>query len=187
MARAAALPITEFGNPVLSRKAKRVTRAYLDTDECATLIKNMVHTMRKSGGVGIAAPQVGVSLQIAVMEIRSTPNRPDSRAHALQVIINPRILAYEGTLVQKWEGCLSLHTIFGQVPRFPRVVVEYMDAEGTGHTEKANGLWAHIFQHEIDHLQGIRYVDRMTKPETLMVESEFRKMMLRKKAPKQAS
>lgn len=175
MARAKLLTLTEFGNPILEHRAKRVPRSYLKTKECAQLIRDMIATMRKTRGVGLAAPQIGVPLQITVMEVRPTANRPELPTLPVRVVINPKILSYNGTLTKKWEGCLSFKLAFGQVPRYAGVLVEYMDEHGEMHTEKATGLLAHIFQHEVDHLQGIRYIDRMEDLSSLMTEGEYRK------------
>jgi len=179
--RARVLPRTEFGDPILTRRAKRVTRAYLKSEAFRALVRDLVRTMRASGGVGLAAPQVGVPLQVAVMEVRETPTRRGVATRKLQVIVNPEITETFGKPVLKWEGCLSFSKTFGRVPRYPKVSVRYTDTDGNSVDETAGGLWGHIFQHEIDHLQGIRYIDRMEDARTLVTEAEYRKRFAKRR------
>lgn len=173
------LPRTEFGNTILARASKRVSKTYLQSSECKELVRNMVRTMRATKGVGLAAPQVGVPLRISVIEVRPTPERPDAAAIPLRVVINPRIVAYHGKQTPKWEGCLSFMKVFGKVPRYTKVTVEYQTLERELVTETAGGLLGHIFQHEIDHLDGIRFIDRLKDPSTLVTAAEYRRMRAR--------
>lgn len=174
------LPRTEFGNPILRLKAKKVSSAFLKTDKFKKLVKDMIYTMRRSHGVGLAAPQIGESLQLAVMEIRTTPTRPDQKHRGPIAIINPRIIDYSKKKVADWEGCLSLKGIRGKVSRSDSVTVSYYNILGKLVTEKASGLWARIFQHEIDHLNGLGCMDRMDT-KTVMTVGEFKKRILKKK------
>ena len=173
-ARARILPRTEFGNPILERRAARVSKAYLQSDECRALVRDMIRTMRATKGVGLAAPQIGVSKAIAVMEIRETPERSTDIAMGPLVIVNPRIVTTHGATRKKWEGCLSFNKAFAQVPRYEKVTVTYQGLDGTSITETASGLWAHIFQHEIDHLNGVRFIDRMTDARSFVTAAEYR-------------
>ena len=173
------LPRTEFGNPILTRKAKRVTKAYLATDEFKDLVRGMLRTMRAAKGVGLAAPQVGVPLRIAVLEIRETPERRNVENQGPLTIVNPRVVSYIGKPVPKWEGCLSFMKVFGRVPRHSRVRVAYMTDTGEEVEESVSGLWAHIFQHEIDHLNGIRFIDRMPSASSLVTKEEYKKIKSR--------
>lgn len=177
----AILPRTEFGNPILRKKAKTVRRAYLATDSFKALIRDMRQTMRRADGVGLAAPQIGVPLRIAIIEMRPTDTRPGIGRKGPLVIINPRILSYGARVQMDWEGCLSFRGARGKVPRALTIVVEYMNEQGEVIEEAAGGLWARIFQHEIDHLEGTVYVDRMTDMKTLMTLSEYRVRILGKK------
>lgn len=142
----------------------------------------MIHTMRRAGGVGLAAPQVGIPLQLAVMEMRPTKTRPKLPRRDPIVIVNPRIAKHSG-IHTDWEGCLSLDNVRGKVPRASAVTATYLNADGRKVVERATGLLARIFQHEIDHLHGILYVDRMKDMTTLMTLTEFKKHIV-KKAPK---
>jgi peptide deformylase len=175
------LPRTQFGNPILRAKARKVSLNFLKTAKGKALIKNMIHTMRRSGGVGLAAPQIGESLRIAVMEIRTTPDRPKTKHQGPIVVVNPVIKEYSKDTVLGWEGCLSIMSIRGQVSRSNSVTVEYHNEDGKKVIEKASGLWARIFQHEIDHLNGVGYFDRIRDTKTIMTRSEFKKRVMKKK------
>ena len=137
--------------------------------------------MRRTNGVGIAAPQVGQPLQIAVIETRPTPTRPRLKHRGPIVVVNPKITKYLGGRANDWEGCLSLTGVRGKVPRTKEITVQYHNERGEKIKEKATGLWARIFQHEIDHLNGITYIDRIKDTRTIMTLSEFKKRILRKK------
>lgn len=175
------LTLTEFGNPILRSGTKKVPLSFLKTKEFKDLEKGMINTMRKTNGVGLAAPQIGISLRIAVMEIRKTPTRPNVVPQGPITIINPLIKKYGAKKEKGWEGCLSLHDVRGEVRRSSEVTVEYINSAGKKVVERATGLWARIFQHEIDHLNGAVYVDRMDDMKTLMTVGEFKKRVLKKK------
>ncbi len=175
------LPKTQFGDPILQTRAKDVSTSFLKTTACKTLIKEMIYTMRRAGGVGIAAPQVGKNLRLAVMEMRPTPTRPHLERRGPVVVINPTILKLSKKTVSDWEGCLSLQGVRGLVPRAERVTVEYTNEQGERVTEHAEGFWARIFQHEIDHLDGVVYVERMQDMKTLMTVDEFKKRVVKKR------
>lgn len=173
------LPRTEFGNPILRKKAKPVPAPYLKSKTFKALVKSMIYTMRRVGGVGLAAPQIGVPLRLAVMELHPTGTRPTLKKKGPLVIVNPKITKYSKEKSADWEGCLSFKNARGKVMRPKSITVTYFDEKGKKHAEVATGLWARIFQHEIDHLNGTVYVDRMSGMQTLMTVPEFRKRMLK--------
>lgn len=175
------LTLTEFGNPILRHRAKPVSLSYLRTKEFKELEQQMINTMRKAQGVGLAAPQIGVPLRIAVMEMRKTPTRPDLEHRGPITIINPVIAKFGAKKEKGWEGCLSLDNVRGEVGRSASITVEYINSDGTKVVEHAAGLWARIFQHEIDHLDGVVYVDRMKDMKSLMTIGEFKKRIVHKK------
>lgn len=160
------LPRTQFGNPILRTKAKAVSAAFLKTQTFKTLISQMFYTMRQAHGVGLAAPQIGKPLRLAVIKVS-----PDLR----RVIVNPRITWHSKAKSLDWEGCLSFSDGRGQVPRWTAIEVRYMDENGKRVVEKHRDFAARVFQHEIDHLNGIVYVDRMPNMKTLMTRKEFLK------------
>ncbi len=175
------LPRTQLGNPILRTKAKKVSLSFVKTAKFRALVKRMIYTMRRADGVGLAAPQIGQPLAIAVMEIRETSTRTGAEHRGPILIVNPRITAYGTKKTAGYEGCLSLRGVRGLVPRSETITVEYYDDKGEKIIEKASGFWARIFQHEIDHLNGIAYVDRVKDTKTIITVSEYRGRMLKKK------
>lgn len=164
------LPIVEKGDLILMTKAKKLTLEELLSDDIQQLIKDMKVTMRKAPGVGVAAPQVGRSLQIVVIEDMNhsqfDPNLLKERERFLvpfHVIINPRLTLFEEEWVEFFEGCLSVPRLMGKVPRARRVKVECWNEKGEPVTIEAKGWYARILQHEIDHLQGSLYLEKATE------------------------
>jgi peptide deformylase len=175
------LPRTEFGNPILRKKSKRVPLSFLKTKRFKELVKQMVYTMRRTHGVGLAAPQIGESISVAVLETRPTKTRPNLKRKGPVIIVNPKIVRYSKEKIDDWEGCLSFNGVRGNVPRSREVTVEYYNENGEKIREKATGLWARIFQHEIDHLNGVVYVDNMKDMDSLMTLKEFKKRIMKKR------
>ncbi len=169
------LKIVEVGDPVLRVPAKDVTTAQLGSPEIARLIDLMRETMRDAPGVGLAAPQVGVPLRLAVIEDSAVlqagldPQELAARERVpipMHVIINPRLTVIEPGPVAFAEGCLSVPNLMAVVPRARAVRVDALDHAGRPVTIEARGWYARILQHEIDHLNGRLYVDVM-RSETL--------------------
>jgi len=178
------LPRTQFGNPILRKKAKTVSLKFLKTTKFKKLTKEMIYTMRRTHGVGLAAPQIDISLKLAVMETRPTSTRPNLKRKGPVVVVNPKIVKYSKEKVADWEGCLSFYGVRGSVSRSKTVTVEYHNEKGEKIIEEATGLWARIFQHEIDHLNGTIYVDQMKDMKKLITLQEFKKRVLNKKKKK---
>src|SRR3989344_3669021 len=172
---------TEFGNPILRREAKEIPHKFLKTAKFKKLVQRMIYTMRRVGGVGLAAPQVGIPLSISVMEVRPTTTHPTLKRKGPIIIVNPRIIKYSKKKVSDWGGCLSFKNVCGLVPRSDKIIVQYCNLDGVMVTDNASGLWARIFQHEIDHLNGNVYVDLITDMTSLMTLSEFKKRVLKKR------
>jgi len=163
------LSICEAGEIVLRQAARQLTPAEIISPEIQELIGPMYDTMRGAPGVGLAAPQIGLPLQIAVIEDRqeyidkAPPEHAAERervAVAPHVIINPR-LTLENETVEFFEGCLSLPGFTAIVPRARAVTVECLNERAEPVTIRARGWYARILQHEIDHLRGTLYIDRM--------------------------
>ena len=164
------LQIVQAGEAVLRAKARELSRDEIRSDKTRELIEHMKETMRHAPGVGLAAPQVGASVQLAVIEDREeyhkklTPEQLSQRQRRpvpFHVIINPRIASSEGASVEFFEGCLSVAGYSAIVPRAQAVTVEYLDEFAESKTVHAVGWYARILQHEIDHLVGTLYLDRM--------------------------
>ncbi|HEX4306193.1 MAG TPA: peptide deformylase [Solirubrobacterales bacterium] len=168
------LPIREMGDPVLREPARPVTAEELAGAEVQRLIDDMIETMRAADGAGLAAPQVGVSLRIAVIEVREgNPRYPYKPPIPLTVIVNPDLTAQGDATFATNEGCLSMPNVRGDLERFENVGVLYLDREGRPHSETRRGLTAGTFQHEVDHLDGILFVDRMADMSSLSTWAEF--------------
>jgi peptide deformylase len=160
------IAIERLGAPVLRERAREVQRV---DDEVRDLVRCMFSTMYAAHGQGLAAPQVGVSLRIAVVDV------PPQRGSAY-VLINPLLVKASERRVRAVEGCLSIPGVTGIVARPAEVVVEAHDLEGNLHLE-ANGELARCLQHEIDHLDGILYADRLSPLARKMVLSRYRKWL----------
>jgi peptide deformylase len=172
---------TVFGNPILRKKSKRLTKSEILSADIQHLISDLKYTCKKRKyGVGLAASQVGHSLAISVIGIKPTKARPDLVKYE-KTIINPEITEYIGEKVGMWEGCLSFSSlndpVFAKAERYPRVKVKYFDENAKLIEEVLDGLAAHVFQHETDHCNGILFVDRVKDSSTWMNSSEYRKMV----------
>ena len=168
------LEIRELGDPVLREEAREVSREELASAEAQALIDSMIETMRAANGAGLAAPQVGVSKRIAVAEVRpGNPRYPYKPPIPLTVIVNPVLELVDRETFATNEGCLSMPNLRGDLERFVNVRVYYLDRDGEPHAEVKRGLTAGTFQHEIDHLDGRLFVDRMTDLSTLSTWEQF--------------
>ncbi|TMQ05980.1 MAG: peptide deformylase [Deltaproteobacteria bacterium] len=162
--------IVQVGDPVLRRRARELTPGEIATPAIQDLIAGMRDTMRDAPGVGLAAPQVGESIQLVVIEdppqahAGMTPAQLAEReraAVAFHVLINPRLTVEGDDEVAAYEGCLSFSGFTMIVPRWRRVRVEALDERGEPVVKIASGWYARILQHEIDHLRGVLCCDRM--------------------------
>jgi peptide deformylase len=151
-------PIVYIPDPVLRRKAKKVTAVDKDFQ---VLIDDMIETLREAPGVGLAAPQVGVSLRLIVVEYGD--DEDEEAPKKLFVAINPEITSASEEMVDGVEACLSIPRLMGNVTRHEKLVVKAMNRHGKPVKYKLSGWLARIFQHEIDHLDGILYTDRASK------------------------
>ncbi len=151
--------IVTLPDPVLRRKAHKVTT--IDKD-LRTLIDDMVETMREAPGVGLAAPQVGLSIRVIVVEHAETEE--EDAPLKLFAVVNPEFVEVStDEMVTGIEGCLSIPRLVGEVERYQRVVVKGLNRNGKPIKIKAEGWLARVFQHEIDHLDGVLFTDRATK------------------------
>lgn len=172
--------LTYLGNPILRKKAKPVSLRDISTASFQILLTRMLFTMRRVGGVGLAAPQIGEPIQLAVIEVKKVPTRPSIVSLEPTVIINPRILSHSREQLTDWEGCLSFPNARGLVPRYRTISVSYLDRHGVRQIKTLRGFHARVFQHEIDHLNGFIYLDRMVDVKSLMALQEFKKQVLKK-------
>ncbi len=172
----AVLSVTRLGNPVLRDIAQPVDLEQLkdsENNELQQFIDDLVETMHVEGGVGIAAPQVGRSLQIIVVEYEGNERYPDGDNIPLTVLVNPVITWQSEDTSTFWEGCLSLKEFRGLVRRPREVHVEAHTRDGEKVFIEAKGFMAVVLQHEIDHLQGKVFLDRMDDMTQLSYNEEF--------------
>ncbi len=164
--------IRMIGDPVLRQVAQPVDPAEIATAEVQSLIDDLVETMRAVNGAGLAAPQIGVSRRIVVMEVTDNPRYPYKPRIPLTVAVNPELLPLDGETVEINEGCLSV-PLRGDVVRHVNLRVRYLDRHGVPHDEVVRGLTAGTWQHECDHLDGVLIVDRVADTRSLATWDEF--------------
>lgn len=155
-----------YPEPVLGQKAMPVETI---DDDLQQLIDDMIETMYAAPGIGLAAPQIGVSLQLFVVDVTS-----GRESNALMTFINPQLVRTEGR-VREDEGCLSVPEVYGPTPRFENVLIRGTNREGQIVEVEGKGLQARAFQHEIDHLQGLLFFDRMGPVARDMIKRKYRR------------
>jgi len=170
------LEIVQAGDPVLRQTARPLRADEFDSAELHQTLANMLETLRLAPGVGLAAPQIGLGVQLAIIEDRAeyqtswTSEQLRVRGRVpvnFHVLINPELEIDGGAQIEFFEGCLSVAGYTAEVPRYNRIRVRYFDEHGEKQFVEAQGWYARILQHEIDHLRGTLYIDRM-KPRTFM-------------------
>jgi len=168
------LEVTELGDPVLRQVAKPVKDVL--APEIQELIDYMLATVKEEKGVGLAAPQVGLSLRLFIVSPEGTQRYPHCTVNESLVVINPEIKFLNKKTDIDWEGCLSIPGIRGKVPRNLSIQVSYINRLGENKTETYTDFTARIFQHENDHLDGIMFLDRMEDPRDLITDKEYMKL-----------
>ena len=171
-----------MGNPILATIAQPI-----QPDDAASLpdvIQDMIDTMRAANGVGLAAPQIGLSMRLIVFEIPKNRQTDDdtNTPKSPQVLINPRITHFDDEMELGWEGCLSIPGLKGEVPRHSSITYDAIDAEGYRLTRHACGFHARVIQHEIDHLDGILFIDHLSKLKRKLAIEKLRKIKKKNKA-----
>ena len=164
------LPIVGYGNPVLKKKAGEIDSSYPDLAE---LIENMWETMYNANGVGLAAPQVGKSIRLFLIDANPFEEEEESLADFKKVFINPRILEESG---EEWyfnEGCLSFPDLREDVARKPHIRLRYQDENFETFEKDFDGIAARIIQHEYDHIEGIVFVDRITPLKRRLIKNKL--------------
>jgi peptide deformylase len=159
----AVLKVRRYGDPVLRRRAERVKDV---TPELRALVADMIDTMYDEAGIGLAAPQVGISLRLIVVG--------DERGRDPRALVNP-VLAGQGGQVTDEEGCLSIPGVFAPVTRAEWVLLEAEDLEGRPVSQRARGFQARVLQHEMDHLEGILFIDRLDPVTRDRIKRKIRK------------
>jgi peptide deformylase len=172
------LKVARLGHPVIRTLAQPVDPSVIATPEFQRLLDDMVETMREYTGVGLAAPQVHLPLQIAVLEVENHPRYPEMPTVPLSFLINPLVTVTDQSVIDEWEGCLSIPDLRGRVPRYRQLKVTALGRHGEPLDFIASDFHARVIQHETDHLKGEVYLDRMPDLKSLAHLLEWQRYML---------
>lgn len=164
------LPVYLYGHPVLREVSKDITPDYPQLDE---LIKKMRESMYESDGIGLAAPQIGKSIRLLVIDARSLAQEYPECADLNMVMINAHIEGFGSEVCSEIEGCLSLPGIHEKVERPTSIVIKYMDEHWEQHQQTFSGFAARVIQHEYDHLEGILFTDRISPLRKQLVKTKL--------------
>lgn len=167
------LPIATVGNPGLRIRAKEVTRDELASADVQTFIDDLIATMRHANGAGLAATQVLRHQRICAVEVENNPRYPYKPRIPLTILVNPVLTPLDDDQFANYEGCLSVPGIRGQVLRHTRLRVQAWDRFGNEIDEEVRGLKAATYQHEVDHLDGLLFLDRVEDSRTLSTWDSF--------------
>ena len=168
--------IVTLGDPVLRSPARSVASSELTGRVVQELIDDLVDTVRAADGAGLAAPQIGVPLRVFVVEIRAgNPRYPYKPPFPLTVCVNPVVTPVGDETYPSYEGCLSIPGLRGRLERHAEVLVEFSDRDGNAQELRVAGLTAGTFQHELDHLDGVLFPDRVVDPATFTTWEGFRR------------
>jgi len=161
-------PIIQLGDPVLKARARVLVPGELECEEVQALARDMFETLAEAGGVGLAAPQVGVSVRLILAGSFPSKREPDRPVVPVAALVNPRIVWASAETEPGWEGCLSFLQYRVRVTRARTVRVAYQKLDGTHSELEASGFHARALQHQIDHLDGILTLDRAAAPEDIV-------------------
>lgn len=175
----AILKVARMGHPVLREVCRDLSPEEIRSDRFRQLVSDMRNTMLEYGGVGIAAPQVHEPVRIALIEFAAdNPRYAVAEPQPLAVLFNPRVTVLDGTASGFWEGCLSLPGLRGYVERPSKVQVDYLDENAEPRRVSAEGFRATVCQHELDHLDGVLYIDRIRDHSKLTYSEEYERFHL---------
>jgi peptide deformylase len=165
--------IATVGHPILRAPTREIGRDELSSPAIQGLIDDLIATMRDANGAGIAAPQVYESVRICVLEVGDNPRYPYKPKIPLTVLVNPKLTLLGEETFQNYEGCLSVPNLRGEVTRSCEVRVQAWDRDGKELDYIARGITAGTYQHEVDHLDGLLFLDRVKDPRTLSTWADF--------------
>ena len=165
--------IVQIGNPALRQVADPVDVSQIQSDDIQGLIDDLIETMRHANGAGLAATQIAVPLRICIIEVNKNPRYPYKPDIPLTVLINPKVTFLTEERINVYEGCLSVPNIRGKVDRCPEIQIDGYDREGNNVSFISKGISAGTFQHELDHLDGFIFTDRMKDASSLTTIDEF--------------
>jgi len=177
--------VLRMGHPTLRELAKPMSHEEILSQETEELLQDMIDTMEAEGGIGIAAPQIGISKQMTIICIEPEQSRySEASPTPLIVIFNPKITILDHQLQGFWEGCLSVPGLKGHVQRPRKVKIEYLDQHAKPQVLEAQDFLATVFQHELDHLFGTLYVDKISDISKLTYVEEFEQFWLAQEVSK---
>ena len=169
------LSIAQLGHPILRKRAVEVDE--IQSLNIQQLIDDMLHTVTIAKGVGLAAPQVFESKRIIILASQPNSRYPYAPEMKPTAMINPEVTSMGLERELDWEGCLTIPGLRGRVPRATEILVRYSSRDGRLVEEAFQGFIARVFQHELDHLDGLVFLDRMESTQTLMMEQEWQKLI----------
>ena len=167
------LPIYTYGQPVLRKEAEDIAPDYPELKE---LVQNMFETNERADGVGLAAPQIGLPIRVVIVDLRPLAEDYPEYADFKRAYINGYIVEEDGETLLMDEGCLSLPGIHEKVPRAEKVRIQYVDEDFVEHDEWVDGFLARVIQHEIDHLEGKVFTDRVTPLRRNLLKGKMTKL-----------
>jgi peptide deformylase len=170
------LEIAQLGNPILRHPSQPV--ANITDKKIQNLIDSLIETAALAKGVGIAAPQVSQSYRIFVVASRPNYRYPNAPIMEPTAMINPQIVAHSHEIVKDWEGCLSIPGLRGLISRYQSIEVEYTSQNGQQCGKVLTDFIARIFQHELDHLNGLVFLDRLESSQDLYTEQEYQRLLI---------
>jgi peptide deformylase len=169
------LKIAQVGAPVLRQRAREVTPEQLASPQIQTFIDDLVETMRDASGAGLAAIQVYRPIRIVAIEVHDNPRYPYKPNIPLTILVNPVLTPLSSERFDNYEGCLSVPDLRGVVSRHAELRVQALDRHGDAIDTEVRGITAGTFQHEVDHLDGTLFIDRVTSPSTFSTWKEWKR------------
>jgi peptide deformylase len=168
-------PILEIGDPTLRKENREIPAPEITSPEVQGIIDDLIETNRSVNGAGLAAPQIGVNVQMFVVEVKDNPRYPYKPDYPLTLVVNPKITPLSEKLMQIYEGCLSVPNLRGKVDRYAEIEVEYFDRGGAPQKRVVRGITAGTFQHEYDHLQATLFTDKVKDRATFNSWDSFKR------------
>ena len=176
------LRIAQIGHPILRQPTRMLTREELLSEEIQSFLDDLVETMREASGAGLAANQVYQSLRICAVEVRNNSRYPYRPNIPLTILVNPILTPASDETFVNYEGCLSVPNLRGQVRRHCEVHVDALDREGNSISTVVKGMTAATYQHEVDHLEGKIFLDRVEDPNSVVTLENFQRYCMDKVA-----
>jgi len=168
--------IAQIGHPILRNKTKDIPINEIKSENTKKIIEKMIKTMRKHNGVGLAANQIYEPIRLCIIEVLNNPRYKNLNTIPLKILINPKIIIKKDTATfNSYEGCLSVPNLRGKVKRYNTINVTYYNMDAKKITEDIKGLESIVYQHEIDHLDGYLFTDKVEDNSTLVTYENYQK------------